>query len=111
MGNAVVIPLHGILMATDMERLNRLFDQLLGEGISRFVMDARSLQLLQSPVIGAILRLTKTAKERGGGVYLVKPTDRVRLILDTTRVTNLVPISETVEEAVKELGETSSSSP
>lgn len=61
-----------------------LFDDLLGQGISHFRIDLSAVNFVDSTGLAAMVRGMKRARERGGDVVLVRPSDSVRVILELT---------------------------
>lgn len=60
------------------------FDDLLGQGISHFRINLSEVNFVDSTGLAAMVRAMKRARERGGDVVLVHPSDPVRVILELT---------------------------
>lgn len=60
------------------------FDDLFGQGVSHFRIDLSGVNFVDSSGLAAMVRGMKRARERGGDVVLVAPSDPVRVILELT---------------------------
>ncbi|MGC8781636.1 MAG: STAS domain-containing protein [Anaerolineae bacterium] len=83
------------------ELRNRL-DQLLAEGITRFVLDLSEVPFLDSAGMAVLVGLLKRARAVEGDVRLVWPKkEEARRILKLTRFDRVFEIAETREAALK----------
>lgn len=55
--------------------LNRTFETLFGQGVSRFVLDLRDVTVLDSASLGEILACHKKALDLNGRIHLVLTPD------------------------------------
>lgn len=76
--------LAGRFDAHEVGTFKGLFDDLLGQGISHFRIDLADVNFVDSTGLAAMVRGMKRARERGGDVVLVRPSDPVRVILELT---------------------------
>lgn len=67
---------------------------------SKIVFDISGLQFIDSSGIGVILGTMRRARATGGDVKLASPTDSITSIFNLVRMSRLINIIPTVEEAL-----------
>ena len=87
-----------------LDEFNSEFDKLVTAGYSRFVLSMADVPHLDSNGIGALVRVYSTARNRGGGMRLVKPPSTVIDLLKTICVWPLFETSDSDEAAINVLG-------
>ncbi|MEW6235274.1 MAG: STAS domain-containing protein [Candidatus Omnitrophota bacterium] len=100
-GGAAVISIHGSFLVGEVAKLQNLFNHHKHEGVQDFIVDLENTRLLQSHVIGQLLVIIQDITKSGGRICLVKPTERVRFVLNLTRVSELVPVYDSMQEAIE----------
>ena len=100
-GNVVLISLRGTFLAVDHEWLNTVYLQQLIEGMIFFLFDLSEARTLQSVIIGGILELYKKVSLIGGGVRLVHPSGQVKYILNLSRLSTLLPVDDSSDDALR----------
>jgi len=98
-GGAAVISINGSFLVGEVAKLQNLFAHYRQEGVQDFIVDLENTRLLQSHVIGQLLVIIQDITKSGGRICLVKPTERVRFVLNLNRVSELVPVYDSVLEA------------
>jgi stage II sporulation protein AA (anti-sigma F factor antagonist) len=73
----------------------------LHHGRRHFLLDLSAVPFMDSSGMNIILRVYQEARELPGSVHIISPTSAVRRILDLTGVSITVPVSESVDEALK----------
>ena len=99
-GQAAVVWVHG---STGMVEAQKLTDELLRlaqRAVPVIVLDLSDMEYISSAGLGAILRARKALREYKGEVRLVHPQPLIRILLETTRLTQLLPLFSTVEDAL-----------
>ncbi len=77
-------------------------DQLLAEGITRFVLDLSDVPFLDSAGMAVLVNLLKRARSAQGDVRLVWPKrEETQRILRLTKFDRVFEIAETQEAALK----------
>jgi anti-anti-sigma factor len=69
------------------------------------LMDLRDVTLVDSSFIGFVVRLVGEQRRGNGELVLVRPVGRVRALLRTVGLPNLVPVYDSLEEGLGALRE------
>lgn len=81
--------------------LRTALDQQLTNGAKRFVLDLSNVPFLDSAGMAVLVSLMKRARERGGDVRLVWPTEEAaRRIIKLTKFDRVFSMSDTAEAAL-----------
>jgi|SRR5580658_2984407 anti-anti-sigma factor len=68
-------------------------------GIAKAVIDLRAVPYIDSTGLAFVVELHKSLANRGGQLFLAGANQRVREVLEMTRIGEIVPLFEDVEEA------------
>lgn len=99
-----IITLNGRIDAFTVAPLREAQERLLAEGYNRFVVDLRQVTFMDSAGLSALVVLLKRARQAGGNVTLVTPSDAAAMrILTLTRFDQVFYLGETPEDALKHL--------
>lgn len=106
-GGVVVMSVVGEL---DMSTAPKLRQQLLGviaDASDRplIVLDLAGVDLLDATGLGVVLDGVKRVRLRGGDLALARAEPQVRRDLEITRVIEILPVHESVAEAIASLGD------
>ena len=99
-GNAVVLTVTGSVSMSDAENLQEKLEQLAAERTPIIILDLKGMDFICSVGLGAIIVGHLKCRHHAGQVRLVSPVPSVRKLLETTRLTKLFNIYDTVEEAL-----------
>lgn len=69
-------------------------------GSTRVVIDLAGVEFLDSMGLGIIVGAIKRARAHDGELVLAGPTDRIRHVLELSRVADIVPVVDTVEDVI-----------
>ena len=69
------------------------------------ILDLAGVEFMSSIGIGAIVRLTKALRRRGGNIVILNPKQVVHMILAQTRIDSLIPIVFELDEACQRVKE------
>lgn len=98
-----IIGVTGRLEAFTVAKFREEQDRLLAEGHARFVIDLRETEFMDSAGMSALVTLLKRARQQGGNVVLVKPTDPAAYrILTLTRFDQVFTMADTPEGAIQQ---------
>jgi len=86
--------------AEGVERLSRLLDSLVDEGVRYLVVDLSGAEFLISRALGQLLTTAVRLRARGGDMAIAGARGSVAASTLTTGVAAMVPLCETVEAAV-----------
>ena len=86
-----------------LERLSRLLDSLVDEGVRYLVVDLSDAEFLISRALGQLLTTAVRLRSRGGDMAIAGATGSVAASTLTTGVAAMVPVLENVAAAADEL--------
>lgn len=96
-----VISLDGkILGGADASQLNDIVHKLIKENKQKFVIDLKAVDLINSSGLGILISNLTNVKNTGGDLRLAQVTDKVRQILQITKLLTVFKLYSTVDEAV-----------
>lgn len=68
-------------------------------GIARVVADLRAVPYVDSTGLAFVVELHKSLASRGGQLFLARANARVREVLEMTRIVEIIPLVDDVEDA------------
>ncbi len=98
--NAVVLTITGSVSISNAESLQGKLEQLAAEHIPVIVLDLKGMDFICSVGLGAIIVGHLKCRHHAGQIRLARPAASVRELLETTCLTKLFDIYDTVEEAL-----------
>ena len=78
------LTLRGRFDAHEVGNFRGAFDDLFAQGVSYFRVTLAEVNFVDSTGLASMVRGMKRARERGGDVVIVSPSDPVRVILELT---------------------------
>ena len=102
-GRATIVVAAGELDAFVAPDLTDTFAGVAGD--ERLVTDLSAVSFLDSTALGLIVRAVRAADENGDGVRVVLPRGSARRIFEITTLDRVLPIAESREAALSELGD------
>ncbi len=99
-GNAAVVSVVGSVSMSDADRLREALEKLTDERISVIVLDLREMDFICSVGLGAIIVAYLKCRHHAGQIKLVCPVQSVRELLETTRLTKLFRIYDSIDGAL-----------
>lgn len=100
-GEFVIIRIRGRFRAIDFKDFNRLFQEFLDEDGEWLLLDVSDMRVIQSPVVGSILGISKLLAQLGKRIGMINPSDHIRYMLHITRLTEIMPIFDSLEDALR----------
>jgi anti-anti-sigma factor len=94
-----VLRLQGRFLTGSDAELVTARDFLREIGISRAVLDLSAVPYLDSTGLAFVVELHKSLAGRGGQLFLADATRRVREVLEMTRIGEIIPLFQDVEDA------------
>jgi anti-sigma B factor antagonist len=96
-----LLHLRGDLRLGDpVTELGRTLDEILESGDTRIVIDLSEVPMIDSSGIGVLVKYLATARKRGGGLRLVKPSDFTSKTLRTVGLLRIFEVFDDESEAV-----------
>jgi anti-sigma B factor antagonist len=71
---------------------------------SHLVVDLRAVSFMDSTALGILVRAVRAVDDRAGEVRVVLPNGTARRIFEITTLDRVLPVSESLGEALAELG-------
>jgi anti-sigma B factor antagonist len=99
-GPDAIVRLRGSVSIAQAESLRQKMESLASEEIPRIVLVLSEMDFICSAGLGAIISGHVKSRHHQGRICLVNPTPAVRQLLETTRLTKLFGVYETVEQAL-----------
>jgi anti-sigma B factor antagonist len=101
-GDVAIIDLMGNLKLGDgVELLRGEVNRLIKQDQTWLVLNLAGVPYMDSTGLGEVVRTYTTALTHGGGLRLVRPTQRVRQLLIVARVYQVLGVFESEEDAVR----------
>ena len=99
-GDASVLKIAGSVSMGDADQLREQLEDLAAKRVPVIVLDLGQMDFICSLGLGAIITGHLKCRHHQGQIRLVNPTEQVRELLETTRLTKLFPVYESVEQAL-----------
>ena len=81
----------------------REVDELLDQGLRKFVIEMRAVRETGSPLLGVLMTITRRIRASGGEVVLADVSRNVREFIDEMRMDDYWDLHDSVEDAVAAL--------
>jgi anti-sigma B factor antagonist len=99
--NTLIIKLAGDLIGEDIGLgIVEIVNQSILDKIIKCVIDISALRYINSSGIGVLITILTKFRNKGGEVYLLKPSDSVQKLLVITKLNAIFQIVQTEEEAL-----------
>ncbi len=102
-GFTVVVPEGELDVTNSMEFRNRVVDDIIGSGKTKLIVDMSNVGYMDSSALGTIISLFKNCRMNGGTLALAGLVDSVRRLFSITALDKVVPIYDSVDEAIKKM--------
>lgn len=90
-GARTIVALRGEVDMSAAPELRDLLERLVAEGEVHLVLDLAALQFIDSSGLSAVVAAHRAAHAAGGDVRLRSPRPNTMRVLETTRLTELIP--------------------
>ena len=102
-GSVTVVRISGSAGMVEADIIREKLESVASETNQGVLLDLGELEFISSPGLSAIVSTRHQVQELGGRMVLANPTPAVREILETTRLTTLFDVFETLQQAVNSL--------
>jgi anti-sigma B factor antagonist len=99
-GDIVVVVVEGELDASTSPELRNKFEELIGQGENKYVIDLASVGFMDSSGISAIVNLFKRVRIGHGDVKLCNLSAEIMKIFELTRLNRVFDIYDSRDSAV-----------
>ncbi|MGD8777959.1 MAG: STAS domain-containing protein [Ignavibacteria bacterium] len=73
------------------------------EDVNKLVIDLSAVEYCDSSGLSAILLAFRVLQSKNGSIRIAAPTKHVRTLIEISQLDRILPIKNTVEEAIEEL--------
>jgi len=94
-----VLRLQGRFVTGSDAELESARNSLEEIGIAKAVLDLRAVPYIDSTGLAFVVELHKSLVSRGGQLFLADANQRIREVLEMTRIGEIIPLFEDVEDA------------
>jgi anti-sigma B factor antagonist len=101
--NLAYLMVSGTLDASTYVQLEQALEKVISGGQCRIAVDLSRLDFISSAGINVLTAASKTAREKGGAMVLVNPSDKIRQVLGILCLTPLFTIVDSVHAAQQAL--------
>lgn len=99
-----LIRVGGEFKAPTIPQLRQRIEECLEAGHVNLAIEIGDVAMIDSTGIGSLANIHKKMAARGGGLHVVGPPPHIYSILEQTKITNVLTIHESLEEADLEIG-------
>jgi anti-sigma B factor antagonist len=99
--NALILRISGDLIGEDNgTQLVSAVNDAMSHRVLVCIIDISELRYINSSGIGVLITILTKFRNKGGEVYLMKPSDSVKKLLIITKLNSIFQIVESEEEAI-----------
>ncbi len=102
-GVTVIVPEGELDVTNSAQFRDRVLEEFVSAGKTKIVLDMSNVGYMDSSALGTIISLFKNCKMNGGSLALASLVDSVRRLFTITALDKVVPIYDTVDQAVSKL--------
>ena len=99
-GQAAIVKLCGSAGMGEAEKLRQKLEEIVLKKPRVIVLDLGEIDFIGSAGLGAIVTGYLKSRHHGGQIRLVNPSQTVRELLETTRLTRLFEVFDSVESSL-----------
>ncbi len=98
-----VLEVHNLLNELANKEIMQAAQSRIDEGFSKFVIDLRKIQFMNSVGLNFLITLRARSNDKGGQVAVANVSPKVMQLLEMTKLQDLFPVNASVDEAVQSL--------
>jgi anti-sigma B factor antagonist len=98
-----VLHINDLLSEHVNREIIKAVEHKLREGYASFVVDLSSIEYMNSVGLNFLLTMRARSSEKGGGLVVANVSEKVKDLLDMTKLTPMFVMSTSVEQALKEV--------
>ncbi len=100
--NTLILRISGDLIGEDIgTRLVEAVNEAVGHKVMTCIIDISELRYINSSGIGVLITILTKFRNKGGEVYLMKPSESVKKLLVITKLNAIFQVIQTEEEALR----------
>lgn len=97
----IALNLKGFLDAYTYEQLERTINEFFDNKIYRLVVDMSGVDYISSAGAGVFIGAIGIAQENRGNIVIIRPTPSVKEVFDLLGLSQIFPITTSMESAIK----------
>lgn len=101
--DSLIVRIEGELNLYTTPALRDILEKIINEGISKILLDLEKLLYVDSSGLGALLGFQSQLNKKAGFLRLCAVSENVDKVLEMTKLKQIMKISDTLEEAIREL--------
>lgn len=98
-----VLQIKDLLSEHSNREIIKAVDHKLQEGFASFVVDLGAIEYMNSVGLNFLLTMRARSRESGGGLVVANVSEKVKSLLDMTKLTPMFIMSTSVEQALREV--------
>ena len=98
-----VVSVEGEIDASTEESFRDGLTSVLSDGVTRVVVDLKGVDFMASAGIGVLMGVRRVLADGGGRLVLAAPHGEVAQVLAMTGVSDVIPVTKSVADAVARL--------
>jgi len=91
-------------MGTRLKQTEAMGDQLVGDGVRKFVLDLTHTEIVDSAGLGVIMHLSALMEQAGGAFRICGANERIQHLLSITHTDSILHHDPDLESSVRNLG-------
>ena len=100
--NTLILRISGDLIGEDIgTRLVEAVNEAVGHKVMTCIIDISELRYINSSGIGVLITILTKFRNKGGEVYLMKPSESVKKLLVITKLNAIFQVVQTEDEALR----------
>ncbi|TGN20382.1 anti-sigma factor antagonist [Leptospira idonii] len=96
---AIVFALSGEINLYNSQAIKENLELLIGKGLLHFFLNVEDVSYIDSSGLGVCLGIHSRLSKNSGFIRLVSPSEKVRYVLELTKLKSLLQIFPSLEEA------------
>jgi anti-sigma B factor antagonist len=105
MGDVLVLDARGrIILGRETEVLRQQFQDVVDAGHKRIILNLAGVDYVDSAGLGTLVAGSSSIRRAGGDLKLVNLTDRIRGLIQITRLSTLLEVHDSLEKACSSFG-------
>lgn len=97
--NISILHIEGKILGNASDAFRKEMSEQLQTGRDKLVVDLMNVPLIDSSALGAIVITLKSCQQSGGKLVLLNPQKAVREVLEVTKLSTVIEIYDTEEDA------------
>ncbi|MCF7916645.1 MAG: STAS domain-containing protein [Candidatus Omnitrophica bacterium] len=99
--NIIIASVSGEINIDTSPELRKAFDQYIGQGIKKVIIDCQNLTYIDSSGLATLIELLQRLKKEGGELKICNLADKVKSVFEVTKLDKLFDICPNQAQAVE----------